>query len=135
LHQVSRPVPNVSLSPWRIEEGLKALKRRPMPGIDTSAAGLARMRAEAARNRLPGFSPASTIGLDGAGRVLVAGIDGDSAFVDVFSPPGFVGRIPVPCRGFQSRWSACGDWMAFICRPTDPAFEGDVTIKLFRVIR
>jgi hypothetical protein len=135
VYEMKRPVPQVGLSAWRVEAAVSALRRRPFPGVDTSASGLARIRSTMMQTRLPGFSQGSSIGLDGAGRVLVAGIEGDSAFVDFFSPPHYLGRVGIPCLGFQGRWSVQGSWLAFVCQSRDPSFEGDATIKLFRLGR
>ena len=71
---------------------------------------------------------------DGAGRIWVLGQHADSAFADVFAGSRFLGRLPLPCRDFQGRWSLNGSWLAVVCAPDDLEADRDADLKLFRIV-
>lgn len=102
-------------------------------GQRPSPADLARLRSSRARQPREWFNHVSPIGMDGRGRIWIAGPEGDSAFVDVFNAEQFLGRIHLPCADFNYRWSMQGSWLAMVCAPDDPAFAGDAVVKLFRL--
>jgi hypothetical protein len=107
-----------------------ASRGRLLTGADTQM-----LRAEIAGRRQPYFSHARlALGLDGQGRTWVVGIDADSAFADIFNQNRFIGRIGLPCSGFNGGWSLHGSWLALACEPDDPAFGGDAVFKVFRLI-
>lgn len=109
----------------RASQGANGSRRAP--------AELERIRSRAAHTPRDWFSHVSPLGLDQRGRIWVAGPEGDSAYVDVFNPERFLGRIHLPCRDFTNRWAMQGHWLAMVCAPDDEAFQGDAVVKLFRL--
>ena len=132
---LSRNLPPPRLSEARIDREFKDnvafLKTRHSMG----AADMANVREQIASRPQPFFlhNRDSQIGLDGEGRIWVVGIDADSGFADIFSSTQFLGRIPLPCPGFEQGWSLKGKWLAIACKPDDPEFAGDAVFKVFRI--
>ena len=133
---LSRSLPPPRLSPARIETELAQAvsyraARRGMP----APSDVDRMRNEISERRQPYFTHVKSLGLDGQGRIWVIGIDADSGYADVFNPERFLGRIPLPCPGFQPwNWSLRGDWLALACAPAATDTDRDVVFKVFRIV-
>lgn len=82
------------------------------------------------REVVPYFG-ASGIGKDAAGRIVVAGVAGDSSFIDVFAGTKFLGRSTVDC--FTPVWiSVNRGWVAMQCRDRDED-DRTYTIQLYRI--
>jgi hypothetical protein len=107
--------------------------RQAPPGRRLSASALERKREEYLESSHPHFNRLTPLSTDGAGRLWVVGNSGDSAYADVFSPEAHLGRLELPCPGFDRGWSVNGNWLAMACAPTDPDYEGDAVLKLFRI--
>jgi hypothetical protein len=127
-----RDIPNPKYTDARVDRELAGLKgaraRHPSP------ADSARQRDALMATPLEHFPHTTSLGFDSHGRIWVAGIAGDSAYADVFSDTAFLGRIPLPCSGFEGAWSLSGEWLALVCTPDDSAFPGDAVLKVFRIV-
>jgi hypothetical protein len=117
----------------RVERKMQEYRGMSIRGRSFSQDELEKARKSLEETPLPNFALATPIRSDANGRLWVMGIQGDSAFADVFTPERFVGRIAVSCPGFEGKWSISGHWLAMVCAPTDDDFEGDVVVKLFRI--
>ncbi len=133
VHTAQGPAGGAKLSRGRVELAIESYQMSRLFRSDPSEARLREARNQLESTRLPGFSPANPLGVDSQGRVWVMGIEGDSAFADVFSPPSYLGRIGVPCPGFEGRWSLAGRWLAVVCRPSEATFDGDAGVRVFKV--
>jgi len=82
------------------------------------------------REVIPYFG-ASGIGTDAVGRLVIAGVTGDSAFIDVFAGTEFLGRSTLDC--FTPAWiSVNRGWVAMQCRDRDEE-NRTYTIQLYRL--
>jgi hypothetical protein len=117
----------------RVERQMEMYQGMSMRGRSLSQDDLEKARKTVEETPLPNFALATPIRSDANDRLWVMGIQGDSAFADIFTPERFVGRIAVSCPGFEGKWSISGRWLAMTCAPKDEEFEGDVVVKLFRV--
>lgn len=79
------------------------------------------------------FGSVSPAAVDGAGRLWVLGVRSDSVFADVFDPDGFIGRLMLPCEGFDGRWSVSGLWLAMLCSPQERGLSVDAEARLYRI--
>lgn len=130
-----RQLPPMFASAGRTEEFFETFNRRAaargQPTLDETQKAM--MRKQVAELALPHITPGGALRADARSRLWVLGMDGDSAFADVFSSDRFIGRLPIPCRLYNGFWSLSGVWLAVACLPDDPAFDGDAVIKLFRI--
>ena len=130
-----RDVPPMRASAGRIDDFFATVNRqsvaRGQPPMDE--ARMAMMRKQVADEVLPPITPGGAIRVDARNRIWLLGMEGDSAFADVFSPDRFLGRLPLPCRLFNGFWSLSGAWLAVACLPDNREFDGDAVIKLFRI--
>ncbi|MEO5800566.1 MAG: hypothetical protein ABIZ70_15110 [Gemmatimonadales bacterium] len=126
---ISRALPPNHLSPRQVDAELGGLAGR--PGQRTENQEL--RRSQLAAQVRPWFTHVTPLGLDDAGRIWVVGQQGDTTFADVFSATQFLGRIVLPCVGFQGRWAMRGEWLALVCAPDDSAAPGDAVVKRWRV--
>ena len=74
------------------------------------------------------------IRMDAKKRIWVLGVEADSGFADVFSASRFLGRIALPCDGFDGGWSLNGDWLLLACLSNDESFDADAVVRLFKII-
>ena len=79
------------------------------------------------------FSHLAPLQTDARGRIWVVGPDADSAYADVFTPTGFIGRLALGCGGFAGRWALKGEWLAMAC-DADEDDTVDAVVKLFRIV-
>ncbi|MEP6591021.1 MAG: hypothetical protein ABJC19_07545 [Gemmatimonadota bacterium] len=126
LHRV---LPPNRRSAAQVDAELGALAGRPGARSEHQEARRAQLAAEVR----PWFTHVTPLGLDEAGRIWVVGQQGDTTFADVFTDDAFIGRILLPCAGFEGRWALRGHWLALVCAPDDPAFAGDAVVKRWRV--
>lgn len=85
------------------------------------------------RERVPHFAWPG-MGFDAAGRLLVIGEFGDSTFVDVFTPPEFLGRFAIDCIRPGRRVAIRGSFLALHCE--DPASDtSPFRLRIFRIER
>jgi hypothetical protein len=103
-------------------------------GQRASPAALEEKRKELLEETVPHFAHHVPLATDHAGRLWVVGPEGDSAYADVFSPTGFLGRISLPCRGIDRGIAVSGGWLALACESDDPEYLGDAVLKLFRIV-
>lgn len=130
-----RELPPLYASAGRTEEFFETFNRqaaaRGQPPLDDARKAL--LRKQVAGEVLPPITPGGAIRGDARNRLWVLGMEGDSAFADVFSADRFIGRLPLPCRLYNGFWSLSGAWLAVACLPDDRNFDGDAVIKLFRI--
>jgi hypothetical protein len=127
-HDVKPPY----LTPDRVEVELDELRTGPMGGRWSES----RWREE--REKLLAtpqrhFLHMVTPTIDAEGRLWILGEAGDSGYADLFGPDGFVGRLELPCKGFEQGWRVTGRWLALICAPDSDDFPGDAVFKLFAI--
>lgn len=132
---LGRDLPPVRASPLRVDEFVRSWKRS-MEGRGGTVGDvdMARMRDMAATQPVPSYMPGGSSRADSHHRLWVLGMEGDSAFADLFTAERFIGRLHLPCRMFNGIWSVAGTWLALACLPDDPSFNGDAVIKLFRIV-
>jgi hypothetical protein len=130
-----RELPPMHASAGRTEEFFETLNRRAaargQPPLDEARKAM--LRKQVADEVLPAITPGGPIRVDARNRMWVLGMEGDSAFADVFSTERFMGRLAIPCRLYNGFWSLSGAWLAVACLPDDRQFDGDAVIKLFRI--
>lgn len=104
-----------------------------MPGRKRLAGGdLNRKRKQLLAEKLPFFSGSPKI--DSQGRLWIMGQAGDSGFADLFGPDGFIGRLPLSCRGFHGfAGNVSGHWLALQCETDDSASLSGYMTKLIRI--
>lgn len=102
-------------------------------GRQASPAEREAKRQELLEATVPHFSHRTALEADGNGRLWVLGPEGDSAYADVFSPTGLLGRLPLPCRGIDRGIAINDSWLAVACKSEDPEYLGDAVLKLFRI--
>lgn len=127
LGQFGRNLPPVHLSPRRVDEQIASLRRSP---IKLDEGRLSRARENLQHQDQPFFRHNDGLGFDGRGRLWVVGIEGDSAYADVFDSNAFLGRIAIGCSDFAGSWSVSGARIAFLC-----AGEGSAAsvVRVFRI--
>lgn len=81
----------------------------------------------------PHFSHVSPLREDRFGRIWVVGMEGDSAFADLFTPTSHVGHLGIPCPGFSGRWSLQGEWLALLCEAPEGSVRG-AELHRYRVV-
>lgn len=132
---LGRRLPPMYGSAGRIDDWLADLNRRAaargLPKMDE--ASMAMMRKQAVETVVPRITPGGAIRVDSHNRIWVLGMEGDSAFADVFATDRFIGRLPLPCRLYNGSWGLSGAWLAVACLPDNREFEGDAVLKLFRI--
>ncbi len=128
-HTVSRVLPENHLSAKQVDAELGGLAGRPGQRSENQEL----RRAQLAAQVRPWFTHLTPLGLDSAGRIWVVGQQGDTTFAEVFTAEQFVGRIVLPCAGFQGRWAMRGEWLALVCAPDDASAVGDAVVKRWRV--
>jgi hypothetical protein len=133
---LARDLPPSLLSAARVEQELKQnLTILESRRGKFAAADVQRLRDEAARRVRPYFRHNTlSTGLDSQGRIWIVGLEADSGYADLFNSNRFLGRLHLPCPGFDAGWSLKGTWLALACAPADPAFDGDAVFKVFRII-
>jgi len=130
---LSRNDPAPKLSPKRIAAAVELVRRSPIFRGGTSSARIADLTEKIKSEKIPILSAGNTIGVDRKGRIWALGIAGDFAFADVFAETAFIGRIGVPCPGFEGRWCINGQWLAMNCQSSDANYDGDAVVKLFKI--
>lgn len=130
---LGRELKPVLPSPARVERQMAMFRSMKMPGRQRTEADFAKARKLAEETPVPSFALGTPLHADSTGRLWVLGIQGDSAFADVFTSERFLGRIGIACHGFEGKWSLSGRWLAMVCAPDDPDFEGDAILKLFQI--
>ena len=132
---LGRQLSPMHASAGRIDDFLATFNRqaaaRGQPPMDNVR--MAMMRKQALEAVLPGIFPGGAIRVDSRNRMWVLGMEGDSAFADVFATDRFIGRLPLPCRLYNGFWGLSGAWLAVACLPDDQKFDGDAVVKLFRI--
>ncbi len=129
VRTLRRELPENHYSEKQADAELGALAGRPGQRTDNQEL----RRAEVMARVRPWFTHVTPLGLDAAGRIWVVGQQGDTTFADVFTAAQFVGRVVLPCDGFQGRWAMRGNWLALVCAPDDPAAAVDAVVKRWRV--
>jgi hypothetical protein len=126
---VSPPRPTAA----RVDAELDALAKSPV-GRKWSDSEIARRREERMNENLGHFG-VRPFRVDGAGRMWVFGVSGDSAYADVFARERFLGRLEIGCLGAlpATAGSVRGHWLAMSCEPQDPDFPGDAVVQLYRI--
>jgi hypothetical protein len=81
----------------------------------------------------PHFSHVSPVREDPRGRIWIVGMEGDSAFADLFTPTGQIGHLGIACPGFSGRWSLNGEWLALMCAAPNGSSR-DAVLQLFRIV-
>jgi hypothetical protein len=130
---LGREASRVMPSRARVERQMAMYTAMSMRGRPLTPDALEKARKTVTETPLPNFVLATPLRADANGRLWVLGIQGDSAFADVFASDRFIGRIGISCPGFEGKWSISGRWLAMTCAPESDEFEGDVIVKLFRV--
>ncbi len=130
---VAREAKRVMPSTARVDRQMAMRTAMSMRGRPLTQEALEKARKTLTDTPLPNFVLATPLRTDANGRLWVLGIQGDSAFADVFIADRFIGRIGISCPGFEGKWSLSGRWLAMTCAPESDEFEGDVIVKLFRV--
>jgi hypothetical protein len=134
IRVLGRNLPTLHPSKGRVDEEVQRIQHRMEGrGGKLAPADLAQIKKEIGEGTLPQFTTSVALDSDSKGRIWVMGVEGDSAFADLFSSTQFLGRIEIPCRMFNGAWSLSGSWLATACLPDNPGFEGDAVIKVFRV--
>ncbi len=132
---IGRNLPSVVPSKARTQDFVEArIKQLERNGHTMSPDAARELTKRMLDQPLPFFTPLGLIGRDTRERIWVLGMEGDSAFADVFTPTGFVSRLHVSCRFFNGSWSMNGRWLALVCAPDDPGSSLDAVIKLFRIV-
>lgn len=131
-----RTLPPIYASAARIDEFLETFSRqaaeRGQPPLEEAQKAM--LRKQGAEQQLPYIMPGGAIRTDARNRMWVLGMEGDSAFADVFTADRFLGRLSLPCRLYNGSWSLAGAWLAVTCVPDDREFDGDAVLKLFRIV-
>lgn len=130
---LSGSIAPIELSKQRANTAYEKTKRMLTARGPISESQLSDIRNRIAKTLLPAFTPANPIGEDVSQRIWVLGIVGDSAFADVFSNRGYLGRLGIACPGFEGRWSLSGRWLVLLCQSDDKDYAGDVVVRLFRI--
>ena len=132
---LGRDIPAAHASAGRVDELLNSQRRKAVQqGVAVDEARMAAKRKSLLEQDLPFITPGAPIRIDALQRIWVLGMEGDSAYADVFTATGFVGRLHLPCRLFNGSWALAGAWLAVACAPDDPDFDGDAVIKTFRIV-
>lgn len=131
--RIDRDVPPPRPTAARVDAELAALRNSPV-GRNWSESEIARRREERMNENIGHFG-VRPFRVDGAGRMWVFGLSGDSAYADVFARERFLGRIEIGCHGALSAagGSVRGRWLAMSCEPQDPNFPGDAVVQLYRI--
>jgi hypothetical protein len=85
------------------------------------------------KGQKPHFTHSSPLREDRVGRIWVVGMEGDSAFADLFTPTGQIGHRGIACPGFAGRWSLNGEWLALLCDAPAASDRGAV-LQLYRIV-
>lgn len=125
---VERPVLTAAEADRTLESLSSAPGRKPLTGAD-----LDRARAKLMSEEQPFFSHIPTPTTDEQGRLWILGEVGDSGYADLFGRRGYLGRIPLPCPGFESTWAVRGHWLALACATTDSLSTAPGVLKIFRI--
>jgi hypothetical protein len=134
VRQIGGPKIRPVMGQGRVREALEtAVGFRERGGKSLTASERDGLETQIRNAELPYFSAVSPIGTDRTGRHWVFGVAGDSAFADVFSATRYIGRIGLPCSGFEGRASVNNGWIAMLCSPRTEADEG-ANVKVFRIL-
>jgi hypothetical protein len=132
---LSRNVAAAFPSPERVNDFLTTMKRAMEGrGGKMDDATMSRLREMASKQALPLFTPSGTNRADAQHRIWIVGMEGDSAFADLFTAERFIGRVHLPCRLFNNFWSVSETWLAMACLPDDPHSDLDAVVKLFKLM-
>lgn len=132
---LSRDLPVVHPTPTQLDEAVRSTRdARKIGGLSMDSADIARTRDGFSRQVVPPFLPGSTFRMDAHHRLWIVGIEGDSAYADLFTAERFIGRLHLPCREFRGAWNISVDWLAMACAPARPDSDGAAIIKLFRIV-
>jgi hypothetical protein len=85
------------------------------------------------RSTLPHFYHTVPIIDDRVGRIWVVGVEGDSAFADIFTPTAHLGHIGISCSGFGGRWALNGEWLALVCGAPERS-DRVAVMQLYRIV-
>lgn len=105
-------------------------------GPDGKAHSPARITADVDKFRAaqqPHFVHSSPLREDRLGRIWIVGMEGDSAFADLFTPTGQIGHLGIACPAFTGRWSLNGEWLALLCDAPAASDRGAV-LQLYRIV-
>ncbi len=137
VRALARDLPPIHASLARTDDFIAEMVRRSGRGGGggaVPAAMMTKMREQAAQAEMPQITPGSPPRADAQKRIWIIGMEGDSAFADLFTSTRFIGRLHLPCRFFNGFWSVSGTWLALACVPDDPDAALDAVVKLFRIV-
>lgn len=117
----------------RVQRQLRRLLASPLAKRFASTEQQSEVLRKIRNEPLPPFSPSAPVGEDDRGRTWLMGIQGDSAFADVFQNGRYLGRIGVPCQGFEGSWHVSGRWVATVCESASDVSDTDTVLKLFKI--
>lgn len=129
LGELARDLAAPHLSPRRVDRQLASLRSGP---LKLDAVRLSRLQSKLESQDGPYFDRLRGLGIDGDNRIWVGGIDGDSAFADVFGEGQFLGRIGIGCKDFEGNWAVDGDYVALLC--VDNEQDGTVEARVYRIV-
>lgn len=130
---LSRTIPPSYPGAARLDRGMAQFRTMKIGGRLRTEAEMQVIRSRAAATPVPSFAIGVPLRTDAKRRIWVVGIQGDSAFADVFAAGRFLGRIGISCPGFEGKWSLSGSWLAMVCAPQDPNYDGNAVVRLFRI--
>lgn len=130
---LGRSLPPALPTAARLDRQIAQVRTLKIGGRTRTEAELQTIRDRSARTPLPAFALAAPLRTDAKARIWVVGIEGDSAFADLFTAERFLGRIGLSCPGFEGKWSLAGSWLAAVCAPRDASYDGDAVVRLFRI--
>jgi len=125
---VTRDLPAPHRSASRVERQIATLSHGP---AQLDEARLSRLRDRLASENRPYFDVMRGLAFDREGRLWVGGLDGDSAFADVFGDSAFLGRIPIGCDDYEGNWSVNGNYVALMC--VGNRRDGTVLAQVYRI--
>lgn len=131
---LSRAVPPSYPGAARLDRQMALVRSMKIGGRQRTDAEIQTIRDRAATTPFPSFAIGVPLRTDAKKRIWVVGIQGDSAFADVFTAERFLGRIGIACPGFEGKWSLSGSWLAMVCAPQDPNYDGNAVVRLFRIV-
>jgi hypothetical protein len=135
IKTLKRDLPPAHASAGRADDFVATMRRQAAArGGTIDEARIAEMKKGMAAFVLPAITPGGPIRADARHRIWTLGMEGDSAFADLFTRDKYLGRLHLPCRLFNGFWSLSGSWLAVACLPDDPNADVDAVIKTFRIV-
>lgn len=132
VRSMSRDVDRPTLRGARLDRLVDQIMSRRDAGAKQREQQNHQIRDGLAATPQPFFSSIAPITTDAAGRLWVFGFQGDDAFADLFSSTDYLGRIAIPCPGFQGRASVRERFAALVCEPLED--DAGASLRLYRIV-